>query len=70
MARKHKVSSESKEVQDYMKRRQQALGVEEGSDVADDNSRASDASKVTKDGARNMGTGSGGTFVDPQETLL
>jgi len=70
MARKHKVSSESKEVQDYMKRRQQALGVEEGSDVADDNARATEVTKVTKDGARNMGTGSGGTFVDPQETLL
>ena len=70
MARKHKVSSESKEVQDYMKRRQQALGVEEGSDAADDNARASEVTKVTKDGARHMGTGSSGTFVDPQETLL
>ena len=65
MARKHKVSSESKEVQDYMKRRQQALGAEEGGDVVDDTARARDESK---DVARNMG--SSGTFLDPQETLL
>jgi hypothetical protein len=45
-------------------------GVEEGSDAADDNARASEVTKVTKDGARHMGTGSSGTFVDPQETLL
>jgi hypothetical protein len=65
LARKHKVSSESKEVQDYMKRRQQALGVDEVEGASTEDSGA-----VRSTTRGNIGGSAVLASGDPQETLL